>query len=123
MFIGLKTAVYQVKDLQEAKAWYARVMGVQPYFDQPFYVGFQTGGSELGLAPVKGAEAKRQASGVAYWRVEDARAAYRRLLELGATEIGPVRDVGDGILVATVHDPFGNVLGIIQDSSFKPPEN
>ena len=123
MFIGLRTATYQVKNLQEAKAWYARVTGVQPYFDQPVYVGFQIGGSELGLVPIKGAEAKRQASGIAYWGVADARAAYQRLLEFGATEIGPVRDVGDGILVATVHDPFGNVLGIIQDPNFKTSGN
>jgi predicted enzyme related to lactoylglutathione lyase len=117
MFTGLRTAAYHVKDLRKAKQWYASVLGIQPYFDQPYYVGFHVDGYELGLMPTKRAKAKRQPSGVAYWGVSDARAAYRRLVELGATGLEPVRNVGDGILVGTVHDPFGNVLGIIQNGN------
>ena len=51
MLLGLRAAIYPVGDLAKAKAWYAQVVGSQPYFDQPFYVGFSVGGYELGLVP------------------------------------------------------------------------
>ncbi len=120
MFLGLMNATYQAKNLDAAKAWYSKVLSIQPYFDQPFYVGFNVHGYELGLVPEAGAGEKRAASGVAYWNVADARAVYQRLIDLGATPREPVQDVGGGILVGTVHDPFGNVLGIIQNPHFKP---
>lgn len=123
VFLGLRTAAYQVKDLAKAKAWYANVLGVQPYFDQPFYVGFNVGGYELGLTPVPDAGQKRSAAGIAYWGVEDARAAYQRLVDLGATPHEPVQDVGEGILIGAVCDPFGNVLGVIQNPNFKAAGN
>lgn len=119
MFLGLRTAAYQVKELDKAKAWYSSVLGLQPYFDQPFYVGFKIGGYELGLVPEKGAGSNRVAAGIAYWGVEDALAAYQRLIELGASGLEPIQDVGDGILIGAVHDPFGNVLGVIQNPNFK----
>lgn len=122
MFLGLRTAVYQVKDLPKAKAWYANVLGVPAYFDQPFYVGFNVGGYELGLVPDEGAGPKRARSGTAYWGVSDAGAAYQRLLELGATPEEPVTDVGEGIRVGVVIDPFGNFLGVIQNPHFKVQE-
>lgn len=118
MFLGLRTATYDSKDLAKAKAWYSNVLGTQPYFDQPFYVGFNVSGYELGLVPSANAGEKRAAAGIAYWGVENARAAYQRLLELGATPLEPIQDVGEGILIGTVHDPFGNVLGIIQNPHF-----
>jgi len=123
VFIGLRTAAYQVKDLAKAKAWYANVLGIQPYFDQPFYVGFNVGGYELGLTPVEDAGQKRHAAGIAYWGVADARAAYQRLLDLGATPQEPIQDVGEGILIGAVYDPFGNVLGVIQNPNFKATGN
>jgi uncharacterized glyoxalase superfamily protein PhnB len=119
MFLGLRTAVYQVQDLGKATSWYSGVLESQPYFDQPFYAGFNVGGYELGLVPAPDASLKRAPSGVAYWGVTDARAAYQRLLGLGATPNEPVQDVGEGILVGTVYDPFGNVLGVIQNPNFK----
>ncbi|MGH9706450.1 MAG: VOC family protein [Candidatus Acidiferrales bacterium] len=119
MFLGLQTATYSVRDLVKAKAWYSEVLGVQPYFDQPFYAGFHVGVYELGLVPEENAGVKRGRAGVAYWGVADARAAYQRLLDLGATPLEPVQDVGEGILVAAVHDPFGNVLGVIQNPHFR----
>jgi uncharacterized glyoxalase superfamily protein PhnB len=121
MFLGLRTAVYQVQDLGKATKWYSSVLGSQPYFDQPFYAGFNVGGYELGLVPEPDAGLKRAPAGLAYWGVADARAAYQRLLELGATPNEPVQDVGEGILVGSVHDPFGNVLGVIQNPNFKLP--
>ena len=108
---GLRTAAYQAQDLQAAKAFYSQVLGEEPYFDQPFYVGYDVAGFELGLTPVEG----EAAEGVtAYWRVADIDAAWQRLLELGATAHRPPQDVGDGIRVGTLQDPQGNLLGIIQ---------
>jgi predicted enzyme related to lactoylglutathione lyase len=122
MFLGLRTAAYQVKDLDKAKAWYSNVLGIQPYFDQPFYVGFNVGGYELGLMPDAKCASGRRPAGIAYWGVEDAQAAYKRLIELGATLQDPIQDVGDGILIGAVHDPFGNTLGVIQNPNFKIKE-
>ena len=70
VFVGLRTAVYQAKDLAKAKGWYANVLGIQPYFDQPFYVGFNVGGYELGLSPTPDAGQKRSAAGIAYWALK-----------------------------------------------------
>lgn len=120
MFEGLRTVVYHVHDLQAAKAWYTQVLGQPPYFDEPFYVGFNVGGYELGLHP---AEAGVPASSVTYWGVEDIEATYARLLELGATARSPVMDVGDGIMVADVVDAAGNVVGIIRNPHFSLPQS
>src|ERR1700674_2189532 len=101
MFLGLRTAIYHVNDIEKAKTWYSEVLGVKPYFDEPFYVGFNVAGYELGLHP-DGENALDKADGaVAYWGVEDAEAAFKRILELGASTHGAVQDVGDGIKVAT----------------------
>ena len=84
MFLGLRTAKYEVQDMAKAKEWYTKVLGVQPYFDEPaYYVGYNIGGYDLGLVPQVDADSKRAAAGVAYWGVEDAHAAYKRLIELG----------------------------------------
>jgi len=123
MFLGLRTAKYEVADMAKAKEWYSKALGMQPYFDEPaFYVGYNVGGYDLGLVPAPKAETKRTAAGVAYWGVEDAHAAYKRLIELGATPVEEVQDVGGGMLVGEVRDPFGNVLGIIYNPLFKPGE-
>lgn len=119
MFQGLRTVIYAAPDIEKAKAWYTKVLGQKPYFDQPFYVGFNVGGYELGLDP----DTKRVKTGnnaVAYWGVDDAKKAYARLVKAGAKKASEVRDVGEGILVGTVVDPFGNTLGVIQNPHFKP---
>ena len=118
MLLGLRTVIYRAPDLARAKAWYSEVFGIAPYFDEPFYVGFNVGGYELGLDP-DAAGATAGDSVVTYWGVADARAALARLAELGAREREPVREVGGGILVASVEDPFGNVVGIIENPHFK----
>ena len=114
---GLRTAIYHAPDLEKAKSWYSDVLGVPPYFDQPFYVGFNVGGYELGLDP--NSVGSGMGGVTVYWGVTDASAALDRLLSLGATQHTPVQDVGDGIGVVTVLDPFGNVLGIIENPHFK----
>jgi predicted enzyme related to lactoylglutathione lyase len=115
MIRGLRTVIYHVTDLAKAKDWYSRVLEQQPYFDQPFYVGYSVGGFELGLVP----DGKSGAGGtVAYWGVADAAAAVARLEELGAAIVELLQDVGEGIRVATVADPFGNSFGIIENPNF-----
>jgi predicted enzyme related to lactoylglutathione lyase len=120
-FQGLRTVIYHAFDLGKAKAWYAKVLGIEPYYDQPFYVGFNVGGYELGLDPDPSSTPGGNGGSVAYWGVADAAAAFRRLIELGATERSAVQEVGEGIRVATVFDPFGNIFGIIENPHFKLP--
>ncbi len=115
VILGLRTAIYPTTDLAAAKLWYAQVLGQQPYFDEPYYVGFNVGGFELGLIP----DGEPGIAGPqALWGVEDASQAHARLIELGATSLDPVNDVGGGIKVAAVTDPFGNRFGIIENPHF-----
>jgi len=117
MIQGLRTVIDKVPDLAAAKAWYARALGLEPYFAEPYYVGFQVGGFELGLDPdMSGAQPGGGV--VAYWGVADAAAEYARLLGLGAAAGSAPQDVGGGIRVAAVRDPFGNVFGIIENPHF-----
>lgn len=119
MFLGLRTVIYHAPDLAKAKQWYTAALGVSPYFDEPFYVGFDIGGFELGLDPdVKGVNVGNNA--IAYWGVPDIDRAYARLLDHGARPIQDVRDVGGDIKVASAADPFGNVIGLIQNPHFTP---
>ena len=117
-FRGLYTVIYRVPDLAAAKDWYVRMFGVQPYFDEPFYVGFEIAGCELGLLPGSDRRGPGPGGVVASWGVDDARAAQSRLLELGASPYEDVSDVGGEILIGSVQDPFGNVLGVIQNPHF-----
>jgi predicted enzyme related to lactoylglutathione lyase len=118
MIKGLRLVMYHVDDMGKAKEWYTRVLGYGPYFDQPFYVGFHVGGFELGLNPDV-SKVTKGGSAYAYWGVKDCKAAYQRLLDLGAKPNTPVEDVGGGILAATVTDPWGNVFGVIENPHFK----
>ena len=115
MILGLRTVIYPVTDLARGKAWYAGVLGVAPYFDQPFYVGFAVGGFELGLIPVG---TPGPDGSIAYWGVADAAAAFARLQAAGATAREAPHDVGEGIKVASVSDPFGNTFAIIENPHF-----
>jgi len=119
---GLATVIYHVPDLDRAKAWYASVFQQQPYFDEPFYVGFNIAGYELGLHP--GGTVSRPGPGgsVAYWRVADIERAVDHFVTNGATVVGRVQDVGGGIKVADLQDPFGNVVGLIENPQFRLPE-
>jgi predicted enzyme related to lactoylglutathione lyase len=115
MILGLRTAIYPVTDLAQAKEWYRQIFERQPYFDEPFYVGFSVGGFELGLIP----DGVPGVTGVqAYWGVPNVAAELQRLAALGAVIHEPLKDVGGGIQVASVLDPFGNVLGLIENPHF-----
>src|SRR5437667_8672649 len=111
-FLGLRTVVYQVSDLARARAWYVQALGIAPYFDTPFYVGFNVGGFELGLHPMGEQSPSGAGGAVPYWGVERMADAWPRLLSLGATRVDEPQDVGEGIVVATARDPFGNLLGL-----------
>ena len=120
MLLGLRTAIYHTPDIVAAKLWYMKVLGFPPYFDQPFYVGFNVGGYELGLSPDGGPNSGTGTVG-AYWGVKNIESALARLLELGAGPRTEIQDVGEGIRVADVLDPWGNVFGIIENPNFKLP--
>jgi len=118
MILGLRTILYRVPDIDAAKTWYRAILERDPYFDEPYYVGFNVGGFELGLNPDEAGGAPGPGGTVAYWGVKDARAAVKRLRGLGVVVASEPEDVGGGILVATVRDPWGNEIGIIENPHF-----
>lgn len=118
MFLGLRTVIYHVDDLERGKEWYTRATGVAPYFDQPFYVGFNVGGYELGLDPDASNVTPGVSGSTAYWGVENIDTVFSRLIEIGATKCMDIQDVGGDIRVASIFDPFGNVIGIIENPHF-----
>jgi predicted enzyme related to lactoylglutathione lyase len=115
MIKGLRTVIYPAPDLAKAKVWYGSVFQRQPYFDEPYYVGFEIGGFELGLIP----DAQPGSSGAkALWGVEDIAAEVQRLRAAGVTVVGEVQEVGGGIKVVDLADPFGNLVGLIENPLF-----
>jgi predicted enzyme related to lactoylglutathione lyase len=117
MLLGLRTAIYPVTDIAAAKAWYTHVVGYAPYFDEPFYVGFNVGGFELGLIP----DGETSTAGAQpLWGVANIDEVFAKLVTLGAKQIEAPNEVGGGIKVAAVEDPFGNRLGLIENSHFDP---
>ena len=118
MIKGLRTAIYKVGDLEQAKKWYSGVLNLEPYFDEPFYVGFNVGGFELGLDPdVEGVIAGSNT--LVYWGVENTKESFEELLSKGATIHSAPQNVGGEIVVASVFDPFGNIFGIIENPEFE----
>ena len=118
MLLGLRTVIFKVPDLARAKAWYSDVFGVAPYFDEPFYVGFQHGGFELGLDPDVKNRAPGAGGSVAYWGVSDLATVLKQLTTKGVEVAVPLQEVGEGIKVATIRDPFGNEIGLIENPHF-----
>ncbi len=118
-FLGLRTVIYHVEDLDKAKEWYGKAFQCKPYFDQPFYVGFNIGGYELGLQPMENEHNAKGENVRTYWGVTDVETEYKNLLSIGATAFEKPQDVGDGIVVACVKDPWDNIIGIIYNPNFK----
>jgi predicted enzyme related to lactoylglutathione lyase len=110
---GIKTVLHPVSDLAAAKPVYAALLGIQPQHDAPYYVGFDVEGQHIGLVPGGGPQG--MTSPVAFWEVPDIEAKLAELTAAGATVKEAAHDVGGGRLVATVTDPDGNVLGLLQD--------
>jgi predicted enzyme related to lactoylglutathione lyase len=117
-FLGLRTCIYKVAELEKATLWYATVFGVSPYFNEPFYVGFNIGGFELGLQPMEGHEHKGE-NVLTYWGVEDIDSVYNHLLSSGASSHEAPQNVGGDIMVASVIDPWNNIVGIIYNPGFE----
>jgi predicted enzyme related to lactoylglutathione lyase len=112
---GIKTVLHPVSDVDAAKAVYAALLGMAPQHDSSYYVGFDVAGQHIGLVPGGGPQG--MTSPVAYWHVPDIEAKLAEVTAAGATVKEPARDVGGGRLVATVTDPDGNILGLLQDPS------
>lgn len=115
MLRKLRTIIYHVSDLQKAKEWYTLVTGVRPYFDESFYVGFNIYGCELGLDPDTN-EVISGTQSVAYWLVDDIEGCVKTFTNEGAKIISSIQAVGENIKVATLEDPFGNAIGLIEEN-------
>ena len=111
---GLRTVNYPAPELDAAKAWWTQTLGVEPYFDEPFYVGYNIAGYELGLLP----DAAQADGALTYWGVDDVAEAVRVAVAGGAVEHSPISEVGGGIVTATVRTPHGAVLGLIFNPHF-----
>jgi predicted enzyme related to lactoylglutathione lyase len=109
---GIKTVIYPVKDLAQAKALYGTILGVEPDLDEAYYVGFSVGGQHIGLDP--NGHKNGMTGPVGYWHVDSIHQSIKGLLAAGAVEHQAIQDVGGGRLVASVKDPDGNVIGLIQ---------
>lgn len=113
MFQKLRTVIYRVNDITVAKEWYIKATGMQPYFDEAFYVGFDINGFELGLDPNPEPFTPGNQT-VSYWAVDDTEAESQRLVAIGAKLVQARTNVGGPIHVAIVEDPFGNHIGLIE---------
>ncbi len=121
--LGLRTTIYKVGDIEKAKNWYAKAFGIKPYWDEPYYVGFNIGGYELGLLPEENPTTEKPESVVTYWGVNEIEKVYNHFLECGAIENEKPNSVGGDLMVATVKDLWGNVIGFIYNPEFKLKEN
>lgn len=116
MFLGLRSTIYPSADLAADKAFWRNALGIEPYFDQPFYVGFNVGGYELGLDPDTG---DTSFGPVAYWGTSNIAATVAELTTKGAQLQGEVAEVGDGIKMARLKTTTGTVFGVIENPHFK----
>ena len=112
---GVKTIVYPVKDLARARTLYGKLLGVEPYMDEPYYVGFSIAGQDIGLDP--NGHSQGMTGPVAYWHVDDIEKSLQNLLDAGAEAQQEIRDVGGGKLIASVKDADGNVIGLVQHAA------
>lgn len=112
---GLKTVIFPVKDIDRSKAIFTALLGVAPDMDEPYYASFTAAdGQHLGLNP-RGHD-EGMAGPVGYWHVDDIAGSLAALIEAGAGAGQPVTEVGPGRRIATVTDPDGSVIGLLQDS-------
>ena len=118
--LGLRTTIYMVEDLERAREWYGEVFGVEPYFDNGTYVGYSVGGYELGLMEDNTPANRKSENVLSYWGVERIEEEFEKFLERGASEHERPVNVGGEIRVASVKDPWGNVIGLIYNPEFDP---
>lgn len=116
--LGLRTTIYKVSDIKKGAKWYSKAFEEKPYFQEPYYVGFNIHGFELGLQPEENPTTDKAESVIAYWGVENIQKTYERLVNIGAVENEKPYHSGKNIITATVKDPFGNVIGLIYNPKF-----
>jgi predicted enzyme related to lactoylglutathione lyase len=109
---GIRVFIYPVKDIAGAKTLYRQLLGVEPYIDQAYYVGFRVGDQEIGLDP--NGHNQGMTGPVGYWQVEDINQSLQSLLDAAAQIQQEVKDVGGGRLTARVKDADGNITGLMQ---------
>jgi predicted enzyme related to lactoylglutathione lyase len=112
MIEGVRVFIYPVKDIAQAKALYSKLLGVEPYSDEAYYVGFKVGDQEVGLDP--NGHKEGMTGPVGYWQVNDIKKRLQLLLDAGAQVQQEVKDVGGGKLIASVKDADGNIIGLMQ---------
>lgn len=113
--MALQTVIYPAPNLAESKAYWVNLLGIQPYLDEPYYVGFKVGGYELGLLP----NGNPSEGSTAYWGVANVQEAMTAAIALGAVESWPATDNGNGITTGTVKLPDGTRVGFIHNPNFK----
>jgi len=119
--LGLRTVTYKVSDMAAANEWFSKAFSTAPYFNEPFYIGYNIGGYELGLQPEEDPLSIKGNNSITYWGVEDIESAYAGFISLGATEHEAPQNVGGDIMVASVYDLWGNIIGLIYNPHFKLP--
>jgi len=107
---GITTVIYPVKDIARAKTLFRELLGVEPYADAPYYVGFKVGNQDIGLDPHG-----HQEGATAYYHVDDISESLKLLVDAGAMPIQEIRNVGGGRLIASAKDADGNIIGLLQD--------
>jgi len=109
---GIRTIIYPVKDIAQAKTLFSKLLGIQPIMDEPYYVGFKVGDQDIGLDP--NGHHQGMTGPVGYYHVDDIQKSLQILLDAGAQIQQAVKDVGGGKLIATVKDADNNIIGLIQ---------
>ena len=112
MTSGIKTIIYPVTDLAQAKTLYSTLLGVEPYADAAYYVGFRVGDQEIGLDP--NGHRKGMTGPLGYYHVADIKTSLQQLVDAGAEVQQAITDVGGGTLIASVKDADGNISGLRQ---------
>jgi len=112
MNYGIGTVIYSVKDLARAKRLFNKLLGVEPYMDEPYYVGYKVGNQDIGLDP--NGYNQGMTGPIRYFHVSDIRKSLQSLQEAGAQVIQDVNDVGGGKLIASLISTDGNIIGLIQ---------
>jgi predicted enzyme related to lactoylglutathione lyase len=107
---GIKTILYPVKDMTQAKTLFRKFLGVEPYADQPYYIGFKVNDQDIGLVPNN-----PEAATTAFFHVDDIKDSLQIFVDAGATIIQDVKNVGGGRLIASVKDNDGNIIGLVQN--------
>jgi predicted enzyme related to lactoylglutathione lyase len=118
--LGLRTTIYKVPtaELQKAKKWYAKVFETEPYFDEPYYIGYNIGGYELGLQPEE-FESTKTSNVTCFWGVQNIQDKFDFFIKNGASIDEEPMNVGGELMVATVKDPWNNIIGLIYNPDFK----